>query len=171
VSLPWSEPVRLGQLLGPLRRRLQPDEDARRRIARALGIDALPELSAEVEVALWLDGAHVEGRWQATVVQTCGVTLEPFDTALSGAFSVRALPPGSPHAPAEAAGGVELELSAEDPPDLLAEGAVDLAGYVVEHLALEIDPYPRKPGAEFEPPPKERESSPFDVLQRLKDRT
>jgi hypothetical protein len=47
---------------------------------------------------------------------------------------------------------------------------VDLAAYVVEHLALEIDPFPRSPGAEFEPPAALPESSPFDVLRALKDR-
>ena len=169
MTTSWSQPVRLGELLGPVRRQLDADEAARGRIARELGLVALPELTADVTAAPWLDGARVDGRWRATVVQTCGVTLEPFEMALEGEFSVRALPEGSPHGPSDTR-EVELELTAEDPPDLLREGAVDLAGYVVEHLALEIDPYPRKPGVEFEPPPAERESSPFDVLQRLKDR-
>ena len=162
--------MRLSALLGPIRRTLAPDEATRGRIARELGLVALPELTADVEASPWLDGARLNGRWRATVVQTCGVTLEPFETALEGAFRVRALPEGSPNAPTSTGGEVDLELSAEDPPDLLREGVVDLAGYVLEHLALEIDPYPRKPGVEFEPPPAERESSPFDVLQRLKDR-
>jgi hypothetical protein len=165
---PWSEVVRLSEL--PVRRRLAPDESTRRRIAETLDLDDLPELEAEVEAAPWLDGARIEGRWRARVVQTCGVSLEPFDSALEGTFSVRAVPEGSPAAPAETAHELDLELASEDPPDVLPAPQVDLAAYVVEHLALEIDPYPRKPGVAFEPPPAERESSPFDVLSRLKPR-
>ena len=33
---------------------------------------------------------------------------------------------------------------------MLEGDAIDLAAYVVEHLALEIDPFPRKPGVEFD---------------------
>ena len=41
---------------------------------------------------------------------------------------------------------VVLDPEGEDPPDLLDEDRIDLADYVVEHLALDIDPFPRKPG-------------------------
>ena len=41
-------------------------------------------------------------------------------------------------------------------------------GHVIEHLALEIDPFPRKPDAVFEPPATEEETSPFAVLKGLK---
>ena len=53
---------------------------------------------------------------------------------------------------------------------MLAGDAVDLAAYVAEHLALEIDPFARKPGAEFEYAPPADEASPFAALQKLKDR-
>ena len=162
----WSDVVRLSEL--PVRRRLAPDEATRAAIAATLELDALPQLTAEIEATPWLDGARVDGRWQAVVTQTCGVTLEPFDSALSGDFSIRAVPADSPNAPAEPKGEIDLELVTEDPPDLLPALEIDLGGYVVEHLALEIDPYPRKPDAVFEPPQAERESSPFDVLARLK---
>jgi hypothetical protein len=39
---------------------------------------------------------------------------------------------------------------------------------LVEHLALDLDPFPRKPGAVFEPPPPEGPESPFAVLRVLK---
>jgi uncharacterized metal-binding protein YceD (DUF177 family) len=62
-----------------------------------------------------------------------------------------------------------VDPEADDPPDVLEDDVIDVAAYLVEHLALEIDPFPRKPGAEFEPPPEERPTSPFAVLQGLKD--
>lgn len=166
----WSEWLRLSELgHGAVTRRLEADEAARERIARTLALDSLASLTAEVEVAPWLDGARIIGRWRAEVGQTCGVTLEPLQSQLSGQFEVRAVPSDSPAAPQ---GGAELGLDpeADDPPDVLEEDRIDLAAYVIEHLALEIDPYPRKPGVEFEPPAAEPEASPFAVLRNLKPR-
>ncbi|HEX8571032.1 MAG TPA: DUF177 domain-containing protein, partial [Caulobacteraceae bacterium] len=73
---PWSESLRLSELShGGVKRRLEADEAARGRIARTLKLDGLPELTAELEAAPWLDGVRLSGRWRARVVQTCGVTL------------------------------------------------------------------------------------------------
>ncbi len=108
-------------------------------------------LEADITLSAWLDGAEIKGRWEAEIEQICSVSLDPFTTLLAGDFIVRVVPPGSPNAPA-----VEQELvidpDAEDPPDELVGETIDLGGYVVEHLALELDPFPRKPGAEFEAP-------------------
>ena len=51
---------------------------------------------------------------------------------------------------------------------MLEGDAIDVAAYVVEHLALEIDPFPRKPGAAFDYSPPDKEESPFAVLKNLK---
>ena len=165
---PWTAPLRLSELAhGPVGRRLAPDEAARGAIAATLKLDGLRSLTADVEAAPWLDGVRLRGRWRADVVQTCGVTLEPLESQLSGEFDVRAVPADSAAAPSgEGEAGIDLE--ADDPPDVLETDRVDLAAYVIEHLALEIDPYPRKPGVEFEPPPAEPEASPFAVLRNLK---
>ena len=166
-STPWSEPLRLPSPGGrPLTRRLVADEAARSRIARALGLDRLHEPKAEATLTPWLDGAELKARWSAKVEQTCGVTLEPFRTPLQGEVAVKILPAGSRHAPRQAA-EVAVDPEAADPPDVLEGAVVDLAAYVVEHLALEIDPFPRKPGAVFTPPEPEEPPSPFAVLKGL----
>ncbi len=169
---PWSEPVRLADVpSGPADRRLTADEAARRRIAEALGLDDLLSLTADVRLTPWLDGVRLSARWDAKVLQTCGVTLEPFETDLRGEFEVSAVPEGSAAAPdQEAVGGeIALDPDAPDPPDVLEEDRIDPAAYVVEHLVLEVDPYPRKPDAVFEAPEAESEASPFAVLGALKD--
>jgi hypothetical protein len=167
----WSELIGLHELgHGPVRRRLIAGEEARRAIADELDLDALNALEAEVEVTPWLDGVEIRGRWRAAVAQTCGITLEPILTEPEGEFSVRALPAGSPNAPEEPAGETTVDLEADDPPDVLEDGKVDLASYVVEHLALEIDPFPRKPDAVFTPPEEPAELSPFAVLREFKAR-
>jgi hypothetical protein len=169
---PWSIPVRLAEVgrdTGP--RKLVPDDQARAAIARDLDLEALPAFEAEVRVAPWHDGAEVRGRWSAKVTYRCGLTLGPFDDALSGEFVVRAVPAGSPMAapPEEADEEIEIDLEADDPPDVLETDSLDLGAYLVEHLALALEPFPRKPGAVFEPPAQAEPESPFAVLRKLKD--
>jgi len=169
VSGEWGRPLRLHELArGPLRLRLAPDGAERARIAHDLGLESLPSLVAEVTVRAWLDGAEITGRFQARVEQLCSVSLDAFEQELAGEIEVRVVPPGSPHAPAESGHELELDLEAPDPPDVLQDDAVDVAAYVVEHLALEVDPFPRKPGAAFDYVPQDKEESPFAVLKTLK---
>ena len=57
----------------------------------------------------------------------------------------------------------------EDPPDLIVDGRIDLGALAAEFLALGLDPYPRKPGAAFEPGEEEAgRDSPFAALARLR---
>jgi hypothetical protein len=163
---PWSHPVRFGEIGRGLTLELAADAAARERIARTVGVDALLELTASLALQPWLDGAQLTGRFHARVEQTCGVTLEPFEQRLEGGLDVRLVPAGSPNAPEEGR-EVALDPEAPDPPDVV-DDAIDLGGYLVEHLALEVDPFPRKPDAVFEPPPDESPASPFAVLKGLK---
>jgi hypothetical protein len=165
----WPQKVRLRQLgPGPLTRRLVADEPQRAAIARELGLDGLDELEGELTVSPWLDGAEIHGRWRARIVQTCGVTLEPLPSEPQGEFLVRVVPAGSPNAPAPPDEEELVDLEADDPPDVLEGEEIDLCAYLVEHLALQIDPFPRKPGAVFEQPEEPRPPSPFDKLRNFK---
>lgn len=165
----WSHKVGLGEIprIG-MTFALAPDAAERKAIARELDIVALDRLDARVRLTPWLDGAQIDGEWSADVVQTCGVTLERLDQPLSGNFLVRVVPAGSPNAPAE--DDVDLDMDADDPPDVLEDDSFDVAAYVVEYLALEIDPFPRKPGVEFVQPPEPVELSPFAALKGLKSK-
>ena len=165
----WSHRVSLGEV-GRAGRALTlvADEAARKRIARLLDLAELSRLEADVTVSPWFDGVQLDGRWSADLVQTCGVTLEPLPASLQHAFTARLVPPDSVHAPDPEAELV-IDLEAEDPPDVIEGDQIDLAAYVVEDLALEIDPFPRKPGVEFEPPKDDADLSPFAVLKKLRE--
>lgn len=166
----WSSPVKLHELdRGPVRLDLAPDAAERAAIAKQLGLLALPAFRAEVTVKGWLDGVEITGRFRGTVEQECGVTLEPFEQPVEGKIDVRAVPAGSPNLATPEGGELELDADAPDAPDVLAGDSVDVAAYVVEHLALELDPFPRKPGATFEYQPPAEESSPFAALKKLTD--
>jgi len=169
----WPEPIRIGDAArftpsSPLIRQLSADETARKRIAKALGLLALDQLDAELALSGWFDGLQIEGRWRARVTQACVLTLEPFPADLAGDFRLRLVPVGSPHAMIVEEEEIEVDLEADDPPDIVESDLVDLGAYVVEHLALEIDPFPRKPDAVFEPPQPTAEISPFAALRDWK---
>ena len=168
TASPWPHIVALGDARRGASLHLVADDAARAAVAMALYIESLESLDADIDLSEWLDGVQIDGAWRARIVQICGVSLDPFETALNGRFSIHAVPPGSPNAPAEPVGEVAIDEDSEDPPDLMENENLDVGFYVVEHLALEIDPFPRKPGVEFEQPEGPKPSSPFDVLRGLK---
>lgn len=164
----WDRPLRLHELArGPVRLTLAPGPDERAVVAKRLGLVSLPALNAQVTAQPWLDGVELTGRFEAVVEQICGVSLDPFEQTVAGEIGVRAVPAGSPQAAAAEGGDLELDPDAPDAPDVLNGDSVDVAAYVVEHLALELDPFPRKPGATFDYEAPEVESSPFAALKKL----
>lgn len=165
----WPIPVRLPDV-GKSTLELTPEPDAATRalIAEAIGVDALNSLKVRAVLKSWLDGVELAAGFEAEVVQTCGVSLDPFESRLAATFTVRALPPGSPNAPTESAEAV-IDPEADDPPEVLDSDTIDVGAYVVEYLALEVDPFPRKPGAVFEQPGGVEIISPFAGLAVLKN--
>jgi uncharacterized metal-binding protein YceD (DUF177 family) len=169
MTQPWATPVRLHELgRGAISVRLEPDAAQRAKIAYDLGLESLPALTAQLTVKAWLDGAEITGGFDAVVEQICAVSLEAFEHPLSGRIEVRVVPADSPQAPQANGGELEYDPDAPDPPDVLAGDAIDLAGYVVEYLSLEIDPFARKPGVAFDYAPPDEPESPFAVLKKLK---
>lgn len=164
MDVPFSDPVRLNQIGAGLERRLEPDEAARVRIARALDLASLDAFVAELTLAPAAVGWRLEGRVRAEAVQTCGLTLEPLPVTVDQTFAVL-LTEQADEADAE----IEVTLD-DDAPDVVEDGKIDLGQYAVEQLALTLDPFPRKPGAQFEPPAQPEEPSPFAVLKAFKPR-
>ncbi|MFP5447697.1 MAG: DNA-binding protein [Caulobacterales bacterium 32-67-6] len=165
----WSHRFRMADLSrGPVVVRLEADEATRKALARYLGVRAIKSLSAEARIRPWLDGAEIGGGFKAVVEQESGISLEIFDQEVEGPLEVRLVPAGSPNAP-DPEVEIELDPEAPDPPEILDGDVIDVAAYVVEHLAVEIDPFPRKPGETFEYTSPQDDDSPFAVLKRLKD--
>lgn len=161
-ALPFSDPVRVHQIGTGVIRTLEPDEAARKRIARSLDLAALDAFTAEVELRPTDAGWRLKGRVRAQAVQTCGLTLEPLPVTIDTRFSVSLA-----EAAEEETDEIVIDMD-DEAPDLIEEGRIDLGQYAVEQLALALDPFPRKPGAEFVQPPEPTEISPFAVLRSLK---
>lgn len=169
----WPVQIKLGEIgRTPKTYAFEADLAARRQIAKRLDLLSLDGFGGEITVTPWLDGAQIDGRYDAALSQTCSVTAEPLPQSLNNRFSLRVLPQGSPNAQSEDAvgGEIEIDLEADDPPDVLEDDTLDLTGYAVEHLGLDLDPFPRKPGAQFTPPQDDAELSPFAVLKAFKPR-
>ena len=168
MTAAWPCEIPLAQVdRGSVSLRLEPSAEQCKAIAKQLGLVSLPALSAEVYLSSWLDGASVSGVLRARVVQTCSATADDFETPIDARFALKVLPANSQNAPQEEFGDLGADPDGDDPPDVLEGETIDVSGYVVEHLALELDPFPRKPGAVFVQPPEPTELSPFSTLKTL----
>lgn len=168
----WTSTLRLSDLArGVQSLDVNPPPETLVAWGKTLGLVALPALKARITLRSWLDGAELSGRFQGQVEQVCGVSLDPFVQDITGEIDLRVVPQGSPNTPIEAlAGEVELDPEAPDPPDVLDGDVIDLAHVLFEHLALAIDPFPRKPDAVFEYSAPTADLSPFSVLKQLKEK-
>jgi hypothetical protein len=131
--------------------RIDAGVDERRALAQRFDLIAVDNLWAEGIVRPEAAGRRirVEGRLVADVVQTCVVSLDPVPSHIDAAFD-RLYGRDVGEEWEEGAGdAVFVDLGG----DLLAEpldsDVLDLGVAAAEQLALELDPYPRKPGALF----------------------
>jgi uncharacterized metal-binding protein YceD (DUF177 family) len=165
---PWHVPVRLEDVPETgLHLDLAADEHVRAGLAALVGVVDIPRLEAVLDVVRHGNGLRATGRMSATVGQTCVVTLEPVQNEVDEPIDVIFKPPAAGDAAIEDVPG---ELDADEPPEVLADGTADLGALAAEFLLLGIDPYPRKPGAQFTPPVEQGAgTSPFAALLRPRD--
>jgi hypothetical protein len=146
---------------------LEAPEAVRAALAPAAGLRNLPELRASFDLSRRGNAIHVGGRVEATVGQTCVVTLEPIDNRVCEDVDLLFSPDAAPVAAAE--NEVGHTADEDEPPEPLVGGVVDLGAVAAEFLMLGIDPYPRKAGAEFtSPAPADEGEHPFAALAALK---
>ncbi len=162
--LPFSEVVRVNEIGAGLTRTLVPDEATRARIVKALDLASLETFEAALTLTPDRVGWSLKGRVTAKLEQVCGITLDPLPVQIDETFVVNLVEAVEPE-PDE----VEVTLD-DDAPDVIEDGRIDLGQYAVEQLALTLDPFPRKPGAEFVQPEEPAEVSPFAVLKAFKAR-
>jgi uncharacterized metal-binding protein YceD (DUF177 family) len=167
---PWSVPVAVADIPDTGRRiDLTADDATRLAVAKVAGVAALPRLEASFELMRQgHDGLRVAGRVVASVTQHCVVTLEPIESEIDENVDV-VFAPQADAVPEKTAGSVLNAADAEEPPEPLRDGTVDLGALAIEFLILGIDPYPRKPGVVFAAPPAgDPASHPFAALAALK---
>ncbi len=142
-----------------------------RALAMRLGVLDVSALSANLRLKSLGGGkrVRVDGVLTAQVIQACVVTLDPVPATIEERFTLFF----AEEDPGDAGGDVDIFMDEDDPPDPIIDGIIDLGELVTEHLALALDPFPRKGGIQFEsgddePEPVVEKSSPFAVLASLR---
>lgn len=167
---PWSVPVMVDDIPEDgLHRAIAASAEECAAVAALAGVRELSGFTAEFDLARRGNGVFVTGRVRARVGQTCVVSLEPMETEVDEAVELMFAPAAEG---AEAGSRVAEERhrkTADEPPEPLVGGTVDLGAVATEFLLLGIEPYPRKPGVEFTPPQVEDDTPhPFAALEALK---
>ena len=169
-ALEFSRPVKVETLpRDGLHQHIEANAEERAALARRCGLASIASLSAEIVIKRAGKGVRVTGALKGEVEQICVVSLDPFATSVEEEIDVRFGPPRAARRDKPPAEEVLL-LDAEDDPDPIVDGMIDIGEVAAEFLALALDPYPRKPGVEFAPPEEEAPTgSAFGALARLKD--
>lgn len=156
----FSRPLNVDRVpRGGSHEKLAAEPAEREALAKRLDIPAIHSLRAEMRATPWRGGGlKLEGQLNAEVEQVSVVSLEPFRSQVE--FPVLRY--------FMAAGGAPIEEDMDVDP--IIAGHVDLGEVVSETLALELDPYPRRPGEAFAEVVDEAEAaaSPFMALGKLK---
>jgi uncharacterized metal-binding protein YceD (DUF177 family) len=144
--------------------------EVRAGVARVAGLRDLPRLQASFDVTRHGSGLRVAGRVSATVGQTCVVTLEPLASEIDEAVDLVFAPRAAAKRDGDEANAEERNAAESwNEPEPLIGGTVDLGALATEFLILGLDPYPRKPGATFQPPgDASADEGPFAALAKLK---
>lgn len=152
--------------------RIVADAGQRAAIAQWAGVSSLDRLEAKIDLRkTGPDRFALDYDLVADVVQACVVTLEPVPAHLEHRFTRelhfagairRKLP--------ESDGEVVLDSDPDEGPEEIDSLHYDLAGPLLEEFVLALEPYPRCPGVEFEPPADGMPApeSPFAALKGLK---
>ena len=170
---PWRVQIAVAQIPETgLHRDIEADQTVRDAVADVGGLRKVLLVQASLDVTPERGGRfHVAGRVLARIGQTCVVTLEEIENDIDEPVDLVFVP--SEQMPEMAALIDEAEDSDEevpDPPEPIENGLIDLGRVATDALFLAVDPYPRKPGAVFEPVVEtaDPEDHPFAALKALK---
>lgn len=104
-------------------------------LATRLGVPAIHSVFARLLVAPWRGGGvKVTGTARLDLDQVSVVSLEQFRT----------------HQDFEIERYFLSRANVDDDVDVIENGEIDIGEIVAETLALDLDPYPRRPGEQFE---------------------
>lgn len=167
-TIPFSHPLQVATMHGATHVKLRPGEAERAAIAKLAGLHMVDRFEAELDVEVKGSGiVTVQGTLKADVQPICVVSLEPFTQQVEEEIDTRFADETLIEKLTKRA--EEEENEDFEPPEMLDAGMIDLGMLATEYLIVALDPYPRKPGAEFagygQP---EEKKSPFDALKALK---
>jgi hypothetical protein len=169
---PWSVPIVVAQIPDTgLHREIEADRATRDAMAVVAGLREILSAGASLDLTLEKAGrVHVTGRVRARIGQTCVVSLDPIENDIDEAIDLIFAPPEQIPEMADLVDeAAESDADIPDPPEPIVNGVIDLGRLATDALFLGVDPYPRKPGAVFEPVIEavDPEDHPFAALKAL----
>jgi hypothetical protein len=143
----------------------------REEVARTLDILSCEELAVRYEIRPLGEGRFLlTGEIDARVAQACIVTLDPVPEHITERFAVELRPASE----MDDDDSDEREILGGEDVEPVRDGRIEAGRIVFEHISAALDPYPRKPGAEFDwrDPKAEADAKaggPFAALAKLKE--
>ena len=153
---------------GGLSRERSVPPDAMAEFAKTLGMLSLEQVTTNYRIDRLAGGGYrLHGRLSAKGEQACVVSLDPVAAALDEAFDVEFWPEV-----ASGDGGEDKTILDVRDVETLENGSIPVGRVILETISAALDPYPRKPGAEFNwtdtAPSAPEKVSPFAALSKLK---
>ncbi|MDP2697875.1 DUF177 domain-containing protein [Thalassospira sp.] len=159
---------------------LESNAAERAALAKRFDLIDLSVLNAKLKLTINGNGeVAVRGTLHAEIAQKCVVTLDPvpevIDDEIEVLFSPHVSESDLPSSPDDLENLSEEELMALlDQPEPLVDGRIDLGEIVAQYLAVAMNPYPRKEGAEapvqLADNDEDEKPNPFAKLAALKDK-
>ncbi len=122
-------------------------------VASQLKIRSVESLSWDLVAKPWgKRGFRLDGTVNGVAAQACIVTLAPVVEHITEIIDLRFVPEETQKDKPGKQGfeeDINFDAKPEDEPETYADDTFDAMPFVVEHLALGLNPYPRAPGAEF----------------------
>jgi len=152
---------------------IEASEAERVLLAQAYGLPAIGALKARYRLVKRGKCVSVTGEIRARLTQVCVVTTDPFESDIIEPVEIEYAPESLVTEAWERLAEAESanpNAPAQEPPDVIVDGKIDLGALTAEALALALDPYPKKPGVAFVDvmEPEDLSESPFAALARLK---
>jgi uncharacterized metal-binding protein YceD (DUF177 family) len=172
IADPWRVPVIVLQIPeSGLHREFEADLAERKAMADVAGLREIILASASFEMSPKSgERVHVTGHVKARIGQTCVVTLDPIENEIDEPIDLMFAPPEQiPSLSDLVDEAAESDVEIPDPPEPIINGMIDLGRIATDALFLAVDPYPRKPGAVFDPPLEtaDPQDHPFAALKAL----
>ncbi len=119
-------------------------------MANLLHVASVKSFSASLMIRKWRRaGLQIEGSFKSRITQNCVVSLEEFDVEMNDEIHQKFF--GNTDTPKMTdSKEVEMLNTDNDPPEALRDGNINILEYLVEVLALQLDPYPRAPESDIE---------------------
>lgn len=142
-------------------------------LALRMGVLSCEAVRAELTMAKSDQDRRVDatGRLTAKVVQACVVSLEPVPETIDEPLDLLFLDESLIEDVADAEITIEDLLDDAPVPDPIVRGHFDVGAVIAEHLALALDPYPRRANAVFDAPEipddQPKRANPFAALRVL----